>query len=83
MSVKVIHRGRSPDQEPFRGTCRFCTSVIECERSDGEVTWDQRENGEFIRLPCPVCLGSLVLYPQRALNERETSEQVARMAGSF
>lgn len=83
MSVKIVYRGRLPEHEPFRGACQACKSVIECERSDGEVKWDQREQGEFMRLPCPVCSGSLVLYPQRALSDREMAAQVARMAGSF
>lgn len=65
MAIKVIHRGTTPEHEPFRGTCPNCNSLIECERSDGTPGYDPRERKEFLRLQCTVCQAPMTAYSQR------------------
>jgi len=62
--MKILKRGKNPDDQPWRGRCTHCRSKIEAVRSElEEVEYDQREHGYFGRTPCPVCRQSMLFYP--------------------
>ena len=52
--MKIIKQGIPPGEQPFKGTCVQCGTVIEFKRSEGKVTFDMRD-GDFISIKCPIC----------------------------
>lgn len=72
MAIKIIEKKIAPADKVWRGSCRNCKSVAECLRSDlKNITFDQRENGEFAWEKCQACgagnesgYGGLLMYPK-------------------
>jgi rRNA maturation endonuclease Nob1 len=53
--VRIVKRGKVPEDRPWRGTCTTCRSVLEAVRGELKVEYDQREDGEWAAGNCPVC----------------------------
>ncbi|WP_298962260.1 hypothetical protein [uncultured Methylobacterium sp.] len=58
MTLKITRRGKIPDRT-LEGTCRTCTTVIECLPEDCEQSRDPREHS--LSVSCPVCKSTI--YP--------------------
>ena len=52
--MKVVKRGRLPEDRVVQWACRRCNSVIEAKKSEGQVRHDQRD-GDYVIFSCPVC----------------------------
>lgn len=52
--MKILRKGKHPDETTHQGTCNRCRTEVEFLRSEGEVVHDQRE-GSFVKVACPVC----------------------------
>lgn len=52
--MKIIIRGTKPSEAIHRVTCGTCRSVLEFQRSEGTITYNQRD-GDCIGITCPVC----------------------------
>lgn len=61
--MKIIKKGRNPEEDLFHGQCCSCKSEMEALRKELAIEWDQRENGEFGRANCPVCGYGVIFYP--------------------
>lgn len=61
--MKIIKKGRNPEDIPWRGHCHHCESEVEALRRELNIEWDQRENGEFGRANCPMCNREMIFYP--------------------
>jgi hypothetical protein len=62
--MKVIRKGVNVRGVPFRGTCRSCLAKVEAERTELDIEFDHRENGELARAPCPECKNEMIFYPR-------------------
>jgi RNase P subunit RPR2 len=56
--MKIISRGILPEEFIYRVTCSNCKTYFEFQRSEGKVTYDQRD-GSFVTVECPVCQHSV------------------------
>ena len=56
--MKIIKRGTPPPDAVHTGTCHTCKTEVEFVRSEGKVTYDQRE-GNIVTVECPVCRGNI------------------------
>ncbi|WP_066795092.1 hypothetical protein [Sphingomonas soli] len=54
MAIEVISRGHLPENDQFEASCSNCKSTLRFLRSDGKLTFDQRD-GDFLTVACPVC----------------------------
>jgi RNase P subunit RPR2 len=52
--MKIIKHGVKPSDRKREINCTKCESIIEVQRSEGTLTYDQRD-GDFITFVCPVC----------------------------
>lgn len=61
--MKIIHKGE-PKKDLWRGTCRHCDTVLECETHELRQHYlgDQRD-GPHGSIACPVCLKDVHVYP--------------------
>lgn len=65
--MKIIKKGKRPEDKKHRGTCHNCKTVVEFSQSEGVVTYDQRD-GNFVTVKCPTCgqdITSAINPPQR------------------
>jgi hypothetical protein len=51
MAITIIRRGLPPGEQKYRGKCRNCMTIIECEGAD--TRFEQRDNARYVK--CPVC----------------------------
>jgi ribosomal protein S27E len=58
MAIEVVNRGHLPENDVFNVQCHTCKSDIRFLRSDGKLTFDQRD-GDFLTIACPVCGNSV------------------------
>jgi hypothetical protein len=65
--VKIVSRGRRPEEITWRGTCFHCKSVLEASRKEMASVYavSQREPGEIGTAACPVCGDAVSFYPIR------------------
>ena len=54
MTIKLITKGKKPEEKIYQGKCLNCYSVVQASPSDGRVTSDQRD-GNFFTFNCPNC----------------------------
>lgn len=54
MAIEIISRGHLPENDQFEATCHKCKSSLRFLRSDGKLSFDQRD-GDFLTVSCPVC----------------------------
>jgi len=52
--MKIIYKGTLPDKQKYEVRCYKCNSIIEFEKDEGIITFDQRD-GNFITFTCPIC----------------------------
>ena len=52
--MKIIRRGKKPEEKKAQGTCHRCNSLVEVEASECKRHSDQRE-GDYYSFDCPVC----------------------------
>ena len=66
MAIKVIYKGTPPGEREFKGICIVCHTRIECLAQDGELTHgSQREPGDIVTIPCPVCSSNISAYEKK------------------
>lgn len=60
--MKVIRRGKPPEEREHEITCQRCNSVLRFKDHEATVAWqgDQREPG-YKEIVCPVCTARLLL----------------------
>ena len=56
--MKILKRGTRPAESIHTGTCCTCNTEVEFARSEGKITYDQRD-GDFVTVKCPVCGSSI------------------------
>lgn len=54
MAIEIIRRGHLPENDRFEAQCHNCHTQIAFLRSDGKLTFDQRD-GDFLTVDCPHC----------------------------
>jgi hypothetical protein len=52
--MRIIKRGKLPEDKNYEVTCLHCKSIIEFNKKEGQVVFDPRD-GNFITFICPVC----------------------------
>lgn len=52
--MQIIKKGINPIYKKMAGTCRNCSTEIECIASEAEVHHDQRD-GNYYTVKCPEC----------------------------
>lgn len=52
--MKIVKRGKPPEEKIWVGTCYRCKSVIEAQEKELRITYEQRE-GTSATAICPVC----------------------------
>lgn len=52
--MKIIKQGIDPKTLVYKGSCNNCSTEVEFDRSEGKVTYDQRD-GDYISVECPTC----------------------------
>lgn len=52
--MRVIERGKHPNEKKMRGRCQGCHTLIECTYGECKTDPDPRENGDPY-VHCPVC----------------------------
>jgi RNase P subunit RPR2 len=63
--MRIISRGIKPEDKLYRGTCKNCKTVFECNRSEGKYENDFREGGGFLRVTCPLCQSNTEIAYER------------------
>ena len=64
MTIKVIKPGIKDWHTVYRGTCRNCTCVVHCDKTDGSyVPHSYRGEGDYVTLECPNCKFVINCYP--------------------
>lgn len=53
--MKIISRGKNPEDKPIRFECRKCKTVFEAEQSKEARYVNDMRDGDFWSCPCPVC----------------------------
>lgn len=62
--MRIIKKGKDPNTKLFRAICYSCDAVLEAERKELKIEYDQRESGEFGRAQCPCCKCEVIFYPK-------------------
>lgn len=65
MAIEIIRRGHLPENDRFEAQCHNCKSYIAFLRSDGKLTFDQRD-GDFLTVDCPHCGKSVHVSTRKA-----------------
>lgn len=52
--MRIIKKGKKPEEKKYRGTCGKCKTVVEFKRSEAKFIPDFRD-GDFLTVTCPVC----------------------------
>jgi hypothetical protein len=60
--MRIISRGKKPEEKMYKGTCSSCKTVFECQQHEGKLESDLREGTDFLRVSCPVCGKSATAY---------------------
>lgn len=63
--MRVIKRGTIPENIPWFGECRKCTSEIEAEQGELKVEMCPRERYKFAHHACPVCGHPMLFHPKQ------------------
>lgn len=59
--MEIIERGTPPEEKVYEGRCMNCKTKVRFKRSEGKVTFDQRD-GNFVTVKCPVCRHAINVY---------------------
>jgi hypothetical protein len=62
--MRIISRGRKPEEQLFKGTCSSCKTVFECKRGEGTYDYGNQRDGPFLSVNCPLCGKSAFAYPR-------------------
>ncbi len=54
MTIKILTRGKLPEEIVYKATCGNCKTHFEFNETDAKVTHDQRD-GSFMTIRCPLC----------------------------
>jgi hypothetical protein len=57
--MKVIVRGKLPEEKVYRATCRHCRTTIEFQRKEAKYNSDLRD-GDFLSIACPTCTRPII-----------------------
>ncbi len=52
--MKIISKGRKPEEKEYRVTCDDCDTVFEFKKREAQYVSDQRD-GDALKIKCPVC----------------------------
>lgn len=66
--MKIISRGVKPEDKVYRGTCRNCSTVFECQRHEGTFHPGDQRDGPWLSVSCPVCGKSANAYEKKGGN---------------
>jgi RNase P subunit RPR2 len=56
--MKILKRGTPPipdSEKVHKGTCHNCKTVIEFQQKEAKLYDDERGNGSYLTIDCPVC----------------------------
>ena len=73
--MKILQRGTPPAEAVHTGICHTCNTEVEFARSEGKITYDQRD-GDFVTVKCPVCGASIhsqITYGSLRLESSQTT----------
>lgn len=52
--MRIITKGKLPEDALYEVICQHCKTVFEFERREAKFTSDQRD-GDYLIIICPVC----------------------------
>ena len=52
--MKIIKRGKKPEERVYRVTCEYCETVFEFVKKEAKYVSDERD-GDALEVKCPVC----------------------------
>lgn len=58
--MKILKRGKLPDDRVLRGKCSYCKTEIEFMQKEGNVIHSQKD-GDCVTIDCPVCSMRIVV----------------------
>lgn len=53
--MKIIRRGKLPQDRTARVTCRECNTTFEVTQGECTLVMPQRGGDDYYKIPCPVC----------------------------
>jgi len=62
--MKIVKRGKAPDERIWKGSCNNSNSVIEAEQKELKITYTQKD-GDFGTGNCPVCEHQIFFHYDR------------------
>ena len=69
--MKAIKEGMIPGNIVHRASCNQCKTVVEFLRSEGRISYDQRD-GDFITIVCPLCRDDIHADLNRSVHKGPT-----------
>jgi len=54
MAIKILQKGRLPEEIEYKFTCQRCSTVFVATQLDGERVSNQHD-GTYINVSCPTC----------------------------
>lgn len=63
--MRILKRGRPPEDAPYRVSCRNCKSKLEFEKREAEYVPDQRD-GDYLKIECPICKEDVTVSATRS-----------------
>lgn len=52
--MEILKQGTKPEDSVHTGRCINCGTEVKFKRSEGKVTFDQRD-GDYVTVACPTC----------------------------
>ena len=59
--MKIIKKGKLPEEKVYRATCYACATVFEFKAKEGEYFSNQRDGSAYI-VKCPLCKNNVYHY---------------------
>lgn len=80
MTIKILKRGRLPEEVEYEFTCSHCRTEFTAQEKDGKVGSDRRD-GSWLEVACPLCDHKCISWNEYKEPDNSHHQRVSRWGG--